>query len=66
MTEPHVPMLFDSLTIEQMQAIESRSILTNDNTMRFDSLKAARGDELAQRRVMLRVKADPSWIQVKS
>ncbi len=64
MNAPHVPIQFDSLTIEQMQSIETRAIMTHDNEMRFDALKAAKGDGLAQRRVMAKVKADPSWIRV--
>lgn len=62
-TSSRVPIHFDSLTIEQMQHIETRAILTHDNTMRFDALDAANGDKDAQWRVMRRVNADPSWIE---
>lgn len=59
----NVPMQFDSLTIEQMQRIETKAIHKNDNVMRFESLRAAKGDREAQRRVMMIIREDPSWIQ---
>lgn len=66
MNAPHVPIQFDSLTIEQMQRIETRAIMTHDNEMRFDALRAARGEREAQTRVMRKIKADPSWIRGES
>lgn len=61
----HVPMYFNSLTIEQMQRIENRAIHTNDYTMRQNLRKAARGDVSAQREVMSVVAKDPTWIGIK-
>jgi len=60
-----VPMCFSSLNFEQLERIEDRAIHSNNNTVRFDLQKAAKGDRDAQQRVMLVIEKDPSWIGIK-
>lgn len=65
MLPKYIPMNFSSLTIGQLECIEDRSILTNDNDMRFTLMKAAKGDQMARRKVMDTIAQDPSWIDSK-
>jgi len=56
-------MNFSSLTFTQLENLERRAIRTNDNTMRFTLLKAAKGEQAAQRKVMSTIEKDPTWLE---
>lgn len=66
MLPTYIPAFFSSLTIAQLEYIEDRCIMSNDNTMRFMLLRAAKGNQQAQREVMTVIKNDPTWLEFKS
>lgn len=63
MTEPRIPCHFDSLSLLQLQNIETRAILENNNRVRFLELRAGKGSVAAQREFLEFLRENPDWLR---
>jgi hypothetical protein len=59
----YIPQFFKNLTFQQLEWLENNAIVRHNNDMRFVLLRAAKGSEVDQRKVMDAVQLDPTWIK---
>jgi hypothetical protein len=63
MMSEYIPQFFKNLSFSQLECLESNAISRHNNDMRFTLLRAAKGNEADQKKVMEAVRLDPTWIK---